>query len=45
MEFEAAVAAVIGGGLIGGGFGLPIGAGIGALLFRAGEPGIFLHRH
>jgi simple sugar transport system permease protein len=41
MEFEAAVAAVIGGGLIGGGFGSPIGAGIGALLFGLVSQGFF----
>lgn len=41
MEFEAAVAAVIGGCLIGGGFGSPVGAGIGALLFGLVSQGFF----
>lgn len=41
MEFEAAVAAVIGGCIIGGGFGSPIGAGIGALLFGLVSQGFF----
>jgi simple sugar transport system permease protein len=40
-EFQAAVAAVIGGALITGGYGSPIGAAFGALLFGMVNQGFF----
>lgn len=41
LEFQAAVAAVIGGCLISGGYGSPLGAALGALLFGIVSQGFF----
>lgn len=41
MEFQAAVAAVIGGALISGGYGSPVGAFFGAFLFGMVSQGFF----
>jgi simple sugar transport system permease protein len=41
MEFQAIIAAVIGGTLLSGGYGVPVGASLGALVFGVVSIGIF----
>ena len=43
-EFQAIIAAVIGGCLLTGGYGSAIGAAFGALIFGTGAAGHLLHR-
>jgi simple sugar transport system permease protein len=44
MEFQAIISAVIGGTLLTGGYGVPIGASFGALVFGVVSTGIFYTR-